>query len=90
MARRSAAGQKATAVQLKFDGKTLLLADAEICETTRHKGMPHCESTALLKFRDLEGFVANISREHSVIVYGEHIPELQVLAQVLGLDCKVF
>lgn len=85
-----AAGQKITALQLKFDGYTLLVADAEVCETTRHPNMPHCESTALLKFRDLEGFVENISREHSVVLYGQHVPDFQVLAEVLGLDCLVF
>ena len=52
--------------------------------------MPHCESTALLRFRDLEGFVENISREHTVVVYGDHVAELEVLAGALGLDCRVF
>ncbi len=81
---------KATAIQYKFDGKTVLLAACEVCETTRHKGMPHCESTALLKFKNLEGFVENISREHSVIVYGDHIAELQTLCRILGLNCMTF
>lgn len=80
---------KATAVQFKFDGRTLLVGACEVCETTRHKGMPHCESTALLRFRDLEGFVENISREHSVIVYGDHVAEMEILAQVLGLKCLI-
>lgn len=79
-----------TAVQLKFDGRTLLLAKAEVCETTHHKGMPHCETTALLRFRDLENFVANISREHSVFVYGDHIQSLRILGEVLGLKVLVF
>jgi hypothetical protein len=52
--------------------------------------MPHCERTALLRFRDLEGFVANISREHTVVVYGDHIPEFRVLAKTLGLAMKEF
>ncbi len=82
--------QKITVVELKFDGRTLLIADAEVLETTRHKGMPHCESSALLKFRDLEGFVANISREHTAIVYGDHVDDMKLLGQVLGLDSKVF
>ena len=84
------AGEKVTVVELCFDGSTLLLADAEVCETTRHPGMPHCESSALLRFRDLPAFVESISREHTVLVYGDHTAELKVLAGVLGLDCEVF
>ena len=82
--------QKVTVVELCFDGKTLLLADAEICETTRHPNMPHCESSVLMKFRDLEGFVENISREHVAIVYGSHIEDFKVLAEILNLNCKIF
>ena len=85
-----AAGEQITVVELCFDGKTLLLADAKVCETTRHAGMPHCESTALLEFRDLEGFVDNISREHTAVVYGSNIEELKVLADILNLNCKRF
>jgi L-fucose isomerase-like protein len=85
-----AAGEAFTAVQLKFDGRTLLVAEGEVVETTRHAGMPHCEATALLRFRDLAGFVEEISREHSVIVYGEHAADFEVLAGVLGLTCRVF
>lgn len=87
---RLAAGERITAVELKFDGKTLLVADGEVCETTEHKGMPHCERTALLRFRNLEGFVTNISREHTVVVYGGHIPEFRVLAKTLGLQMREF
>ena len=85
-----AAGQPVTVIEPCFDGRTLLLAAAEVCETTRHADMPHCESSALLRFRDLEGFVENISREHTVVVYGDHVEELQVLAAELGMTCKVF
>jgi len=85
-----AAGEKATVVELKFDGKTFLVAAAEVCETTRHKGMHHCESSALIRFKDLEGFVKNISREHTVLVYGDHVVEFEMLARVLGLECRVF
>ena len=48
-------------------------------ETTHH-GLPHCETTALLEFEDLQKLVSNISREHTVIVYGDHVRELEVLA----------
>jgi len=85
-----AEGETMTGVQLKFDGKTLLLAEVECVETTSHKGMPHCELSALLKFRDLKGFVDNISREHLSFVYGNHIEDLKILAKVLNLNCIVF
>ncbi|MEK7413327.1 MAG: hypothetical protein AAB263_08415 [Planctomycetota bacterium] len=79
-----------TAVELKFDGRTLLAASGEVIETTRHTGMPHCEKSVLLRFRDLPGFVRNISREHPAIVYGDHSEDLRAAAPVLGLDLKTF
>jgi L-fucose isomerase-like protein len=85
-----AAGMPVTAVELCFDGRTLLLASGKVHETTRHDGMPHCESSVLLEFRDLPGFVEHISREHVAIVYGDHIEQLRTLAGVLGLTCQVF
>lgn len=84
-----AAGQRITIVQPKFDGRTLNVCEAEVAETSRHP-FRHCESSALLRFRNLEGFVANISREHIVVVYGDHAADFQVLSQVLGLTCQVF
>jgi hypothetical protein len=83
-------GEKVTVAEMCFDAKTLLLADAKVLETTHHKKMPHCETSALLQFRDLEGFVANISREHTAVVYGSHIEELRTLAQILKLHAIVF
>jgi hypothetical protein len=83
------AAEAVTIVELKFDGRTLVLAAAEVAETTRHAGMRHCEATALLKFRDLPTFIERISREHTVVVYGDQLVELQVLAEVLGLQCLV-
>ncbi len=85
-----AAGEPVTVVELRFDAKTLLIAGAEVAETTRHEGMPHCEATALLRFRDLPGFVDNISREHTAVVYGDHVEDLRVLGEALGLTCMVF
>jgi L-fucose isomerase-like protein len=85
-----ASREPVTIVELGFDGKRLLLAQAEVVETTRHPGMPHCESSALLRFRDLPGFVERISREHTVVAYGDWIPELTVLAGILGLEAEVF
>ncbi len=85
-----AGGEKITVIELKFDGKTLLIADAETIETTRHENMPHNEATGLLKFRNLPDFIDNISREHTVIVYGEHVRDYQILAEVLGLQVRIF
>lgn len=85
-----AGGEKITVIELKFDGRTFLVARGEVAETTHHQGMPHCELTALLRFENLEGFVENISREHTVVVYGDHVTEFEVLSRVLGLECQVF
>jgi L-fucose isomerase-like protein len=78
----------ATAIELKFDGKTLVIAGLKVLETTHH-GFSHCETTALLEFNDLEKLVQNISREHTVIVYGDHVRELVVMGEALGLTCVV-
>jgi hypothetical protein len=79
-----------TVVELCFDAKRLLIARARTVETTHHTGMPHCETTALLEFRDLKGFIKNISREHTVVSYGDHVGEYEILARELGLESLVF
>jgi hypothetical protein len=78
----------ATAIELKFDGRTLVLARCRVVETTRH-GLRHCETSALLEFENLARFVENISREHAVIVFGDHVRDLEVFASALCLDCVV-
>ncbi len=83
------AGRPLTAAELYFDGQRFLLGRARVLETTRHAGMPHCESSALLEFDDLPGFVERISREHAVFVYGDHIESLRLLAETLGLACTI-
>jgi len=83
------ASERITIVELSLDGKTLLVTGGKVRETTRHKGLSHVESTGLLEFDDLGRFIENISREHVVICYGDHRPELVLLAEVLGLDCKL-
>ncbi len=82
---RLIAGQRFTGVELKFDGATLVVAGGRVLETTEHRGMPYCERTALLEFDDLEKFVANISREHVVLSYGDHRDSFRILARVLRL-----
>ena len=84
------AGRTMTAVELKFDGRTLLVARGEVLEATRHNGLPHCESTVLLRFDDLNAFVDDISREHTVILYGDHAEALKTLAGVLGLEYRLY
>ncbi|MBN1542247.1 hypothetical protein JW992_08865, partial [candidate division KSB1 bacterium] len=83
------AGQPLTAAELYFDSKRLLLARAQVAETTRHPNMPHCESSALLEFENLPRFVELISREHAVFVYGDHVARLKLLGETLGLACTV-
>jgi hypothetical protein len=80
--------REATAIELKFDGATLVVARLKVLETTHH-GLPHCETTALLEFEDLPKLIRNISREHTVIFYGDQVREMEVLADVLGLKCIV-
>ena len=75
---------RATAIELKFDGQTLVAAGLQILETTRHD-LKHCETTTLLEFDNLTKLIDNISREHTVILYGDHLHELSILAGVLGL-----
>jgi len=74
----------ATAIELKFDGRTLVAAGLKVVETTRHE-LAHCETTALLEFEDLAALVRNISREHVVVLYGDHVHKFGILADVLGL-----
>jgi hypothetical protein len=84
-----AGGVPITAVEVKFDGRTLLIARGETVETSRHP-FRHCESSALLKMRDLPGFVRAISREHPAIAYGDHETALTVAAGVFGMEARVF
>jgi hypothetical protein len=55
------AGEAVTMIQLKFNGATLVVTEGEVCETSRYRGMPRCESTILLRVDKLEQFVENIS-----------------------------
>lgn len=77
--------ERATAIEMKFDGKTMIAAGVNVVETSRH-GLSHCETTALLEFDDLPKLVDNISREHVVVLYGDHLHELEILAGVLGTN----
>ncbi|MBO5668642.1 MAG: hypothetical protein J6S43_05910 [Lentisphaeria bacterium] len=78
--------QEFTGMELHFNGKDMVLVHGEILESTRHAGMPHCESSALLRFDDLDFFVRHVSREHIVVTYGDRRRELEILAQVLGVN----
>src|SRR5215216_1809656 len=85
-----AGGEPITVISLAFDMKRLMIAQARVAETTRHPGMPHCEASGLLEFRDLAGFVDAVSRDHVVVLYGDHQRDFEILAGVLGLEAKIF
>jgi hypothetical protein len=83
-------GEPITVVSLASDMQRLMIAQARVAETTRHPDMPHCESSGLLQFRDLRGFEEAVSRDHVVIVYGDHQRDFEILAGVLGLEARIF
>lgn len=47
------------------------------------------KTTALLEFGDLPKLNQNISREHTVIMCGDHVQELSFAAAVLRIRCVV-
>ena len=51
--------------------------------------LAHCGSV-LFEFRDLAGFEKAASRDHVVILYGDHQRDFEILAVVLGLEAKIF
>ena len=85
-----AAGEAITVISLGADMQRLMIAQARVAESTRHSHMPHCEASGLLEFRDLTGFAEAVSRDHVVVVYGDHQRDYEILAGVLGLEAKVF
>jgi L-fucose isomerase-like protein len=85
-----AGGEEITVISLASDMKRLMIAKARVAETTRHPHMPHCEASGLLEFRDLRGFEEAVSRDHVVVIYGDHQRDFEILADVLGLEPKIF
>ena len=85
-----AGGEPVTVISLASDMKRLMIARARVAETTRHPHLPHCESSGLLEFRDLRGFEEAVSRDHVVVIYGDHQRDFEILAGVLGLEAKIF
>ncbi len=85
-----AAGEPITVISLASDMKRLMIARARVAETTRHPHLPHCEASGLLEFRDLRGFEEAVSRDHVVVIYGDHQRDFEILAGVLGLEAKIF
>jgi L-fucose isomerase-like protein len=85
-----AAGEPITVISLAFDARRLMIAQARVAETTRHPHLPHCEASALLEFRDLNGFTEAVSRDHVIVIYGDHQRDFEILAGVLGLEAKIF
>jgi len=85
-----AGGEPITVISLASDMKRLMIGQARVAETTRHPHLPHCESSGLLEFRDLAGFEEAVSRDHVVVIYGDHQRDFEILAGVLGLEAKIF
>lgn len=85
-----AGGEPITVISLASDMKRLMIAQARVAETTRHPHLPHCEASGLLEFRDLAGFEEAVSRDHVVVIYGDHQRDFEILAGVLGLEPKIF
>jgi hypothetical protein len=85
-----AGGEPITVISLTSAMQRLMIARARVAETTRHADMPHCEASGLLEFRDLHGFEEAVSRDHVVVIYGDHQRDFEILAGVLGLEAKVF
>jgi L-fucose isomerase-like protein len=85
-----AGGEPITVISLASDMQRLMIAQARVAETTRHPHLPHCESSGLLEFRDLRGFEEAVSRDHVVVIYGDHQRDFEILAGVLGLEAKIF
>jgi hypothetical protein len=85
-----AADQPVTIMSLVFDARRMMIASGRVAETTRHAGMPHCESSALFEIRNLPAFFENVSRDHVVVVYGDHVRDYEILAGILGLEAHIF
>ena len=85
-----AGGEPITVISLGSDMRRLMIAKARVAETTRHPHLPHCEASGLLEFRDLRGFEEAVSRDHVVVIYGDHQRDFEILAGVLGLEPKIF
>jgi len=85
-----AGGEPITVISLGFDMQRLMIARARVAETTSHPHLPHCEASGLLEFRDLNGFTEAVSRDHVIVIYGDHQRDFEILAGVLGLEAKIF
>lgn len=85
-----AANEAITVFSLNFGAKKLMLSTGKILETTRHANMPHCESSLLLELKDLHGFFEAVSRDHVIVIYGDHQREMEILASVLRLDYETY
>jgi hypothetical protein len=67
-----------------------MVTRGEVLETTRHDGMSHCETSLLLKLRNLPDFFENVSRDHVVVQYGDHVHDFEILVDVLGLEFSAY
>ncbi|MGC9468498.1 MAG: L-arabinose isomerase family protein [Anaerolineae bacterium] len=84
------AGMPVTVHSLGFSADRLMVTRGEVLETTRHAGMPHCESSLLLKLSNLPDFFEAVSRDHVIVQYGDHVRDFEILADVLGLEFSAY
>jgi L-fucose isomerase-like protein len=82
--------QEITVYSLNFGVKKLMATHGKILETTRHSAMPHCESSLLLELDNLHDFFEDVSRDHVIVMYGDHRRDLEILANVLGLNYQTY
>jgi L-fucose isomerase-like protein len=83
-----AADEPITVCSLGFSARRLMVTRGRVVETTRHPNMPHCESSLLLELNNLPEFFENVSRDHVIVVYGDHQRDFEILADILGLEFK--
>lgn len=68
----------------------MMVTYGRVVSSARHSGMPHCESSLLLELSNLPDFFENVSRDHVIVSYGDHVREFAILAQVLGLEFSAY
>jgi hypothetical protein len=85
-----ASSEPITVFSMTFNAEKLIATKGVVAETTRHSGMPHCESSALLEIENLLGFAEEVSRDHVIVVYGDHMQDLRIFSQIMNLDFITF
>lgn len=79
-----------TVFSLTFEVNKLIITSGKILETTRHAGMPHNEASLLLEINNLSGFFEEVSRDHVIVIYGDHQRDLEILTDILNLEPRIY